>query len=42
MTRRGAAAALLLTLAWAEAARAGHVNRVRIDGSINPASSDYL
>lgn len=43
MTPRPAAtAALLLTLAWAEAALAGHVNRVRIDGSINPASSDYL
>lgn len=39
--RLAAFAALLCTLP-AAALGAGHVNVVRIDGSINPASSDYL
>ena len=40
--RRRAALLALLFLMPAAAQAVGHVNVVRIDGSINPASSDYL
>jgi membrane-bound serine protease (ClpP class) len=37
-----AVAGALAVLLWAAAASAAHVNLIRVDGTINPASSDYI